>query len=72
MASNARDALCCSPPDDVFCFSYGIWNLFTYNVGHHNEHHDFPRIPGSRLPALRAMVSRRTVFCVGHPSLFCS
>lgn len=32
---------------------YGVWNLLTYNLGHHIEHHDFPRIPGSKLPMLR-------------------
>lgn len=31
---------------------YGLLNLFTYNVGLHNEHHDFPAIPWSRLPEL--------------------
>ncbi|KAK0708796.1 fatty acid desaturase-domain-containing protein [Apiosordaria backusii] len=31
---------------------YGILNFFTYNVGLHNEHHDFPAIPWTRLPKL--------------------
>ena len=34
---------------------YGPANWLNFNVGYHNEHHDFPRIPWTRLPELTKM-----------------
>ncbi|WFD33265.1 hypothetical protein MCUN1_000078 [Malassezia cuniculi] len=34
---------------------YGPLNILTYNVGYHNEHHDFPSISWRRLPKLHEM-----------------
>lgn len=36
---------------------YGPLNIFLYNVGYHNEHHDFPSVPWTRLPALHRLAS---------------
>lgn len=33
---------------------YGPLNALTYNVGFHNEHHDFPQIPHTRLHKVRS------------------
>jgi sphingolipid delta-4 desaturase len=33
---------------------YGMLNRLTFNVGYHNEHHDFPSVPWNRLPGIRA------------------
>ncbi|KAG5949466.1 hypothetical protein E4U53_005857 [Claviceps sorghi] len=49
-----RDPANMVPVPETFSY-YGPLNWLTYNVGLHNEHHDFPAIPWTRLPAVYEM-----------------
>lgn len=42
------------PVPETFSY-YGPLNWLTFNVGLHNEHHDFPAVPWTRLPKLKAI-----------------
>lgn len=47
---------------------YGTINLVAFNIGYHNEHHDFPNIPWSRLPTLHKLSPEHYSSLFSHES----
>ena len=56
-----------SSPQETYSY-YGRLNTVAFNVGFHNEHHDFPSVPWNRLPRLRDMASAWYDSLVSHRS----
>lgn len=55
------------PPVETYSY-YGILNLFTWNVGLHNEHHDFPYVAWSKLFKLNEIANEFYVDLPKHES----
>ncbi|KAH6674647.1 fatty acid desaturase-domain-containing protein [Halenospora varia] len=53
---SAKDPMTNTPIPETFSY-YGVLNFLTYNVGLHNEHHDFPAIPWTRLHKLNEIAN---------------
>lgn len=47
---------------------YGPLNRLALNIGYHNEHHDFPEVPWTRLPTLKTMAPEFYDDLKTHPS----
>ncbi|CCU74420.1 dihydroceramide delta-4 desaturase [Blumeria hordei DH14] len=66
-SSRNPDSLTKTTLPETFSY-YGPLNLLTYNVGLHNEHHDFPAVPWTRLPALHQLAKEFYIDLPQHSS----
>jgi sphingolipid delta-4 desaturase len=47
---------------------YGVLNSVAFNVGYHNEHHDFPSVPWNKLPQIKNQATSYYDSLVYHTS----
>jgi len=55
------------PEQETYSY-YGPLNFFSFNVGYHNEHHDFPSVPWNKLPEIKKIAPKSYDSLKSHSS----